>query len=140
MSNLKRYNIYVGSWQDDHQLEIEEEKDGEWVKFEEAVAAVKMYEITKEFRDLKLVDLYKQSGVEEVFKKIHDFIESKREEIVLAWWAEHGFAPGRAVLVHGFEDGESVCYIRKCTAEEERSAGLQPTTPAGVQETQLSKE
>ena len=76
-----------------------------------------LYEIFKEFKDYGVVDSFNTAGLKEAVDKIREFIESRKEEILLAWWAEHGFAPGKAVLVE--ERGpEFKIYIRECTAEE----------------------
>jgi len=74
----------------------------------------RMYEIVQDFRKAGITDIYKEKGFEECYRAITRFIDDKQSEIVLAWWAEHGFEPGNAVLVH---DGGEV-YIREATPEE----------------------
>lgn len=85
-----------------------------------------MAQFVKEFKARGLVDVYKNEGLQAACSSISEFISEKREEILLAWWAEHGFAPGRAVMISGYEDGHSVCGIRECTDAEQKTYGLEP--------------
>lgn len=74
-----------------------------------------MKDFVYQLKDLKLTELYKKYDIDKVKSSLLDFIESKKEEILLAWWAEYGFSPGRAALVHD----EGNIYIRQSTSEEE---------------------
>lgn len=48
--------------------------------------------------------------------KISEWIEQRRQDILIAWWAEYGFEPGRAVIVTDARDHTS--YVRRATDEE----------------------
>ena len=94
----------------------------------------KLYEINKEFKSYGIVDSFKTAGIKETVDKIREFVESRKEEILLAWWAEHGFAPGNAVLVE--ERGpEFKIYVRECTAEEGERAQTAANTARQAPET-----
>lgn len=80
-----------------------------------------IYELSKEFQS-GLVDLYKDSGFDALCREMSERIEKHKGAILAAWFAEHGFAPGKAVLVEERSGTEFRTYIRECTAEEAERA------------------
>jgi hypothetical protein len=76
----------------------------------------KMKDYVEDFKGLKLVDMYKNGddGLQKVHKTIMEFIHEKKIELLLAWWAENGFAPHETVLC----DFRSGSIFRKATPEE----------------------
>jgi hypothetical protein len=77
-----------------------------------------MAELAEEFQSAGFVDIYKTCGIKEAINKIGEFIELKKTEILLAWWAEHGFAAGNAALVYS---GTGEMYIRESTPCERQA-------------------
>jgi hypothetical protein len=70
-----------------------------------------------------LVDIHKAHGFYELCAEMEKRYMQLRDEILTAWFAEHGFAPGKAVLV---EDRSKLdagrFFIREATEEELQSA------------------
>jgi hypothetical protein len=83
-----------------------------------------LLEITKEFQR-ECSPLKHRLNFSEICAKIHEFVGVRRDAILLAWFAEYGFNPGKAVLVEEREHPFKT-YIRECTAEE----GERATTAA----------
>ena len=82
-----------------------------------------MDELLNDFRSQKFTfDTSTAEKMEECRKKIAQWISSHREKLLLAWWAEHGFGVGSAVLVEERNGGDVSTYIRECTAEEKERA------------------
>lgn len=68
--------------------------------------------------DIKLTDQH-YSLQKEATKQMREFIESKKTEMLLAWWSEYGFNPGETILVLGHNDeGQYFTGLRKQTPEE----------------------
>jgi len=65
-----------------------------------------------------LADIAKSSGISAMVSEIHKRIEEKKEELLMAWYAEHGFAPGNAVLVCETTFNGPKFYIREATKDE----------------------
>lgn len=55
---------------------------------------------------------------DKLVKEITEWIELNREALLLAWFAQYGFEPGKAVLVESHENGRTNLYIREATEEE----------------------
>lgn len=72
-----------------------------------------MSDLVYEMRDSIKESKYYENELEKIRHQIIKFIELKKDEIILAWWAEHGFSPEEAELVHYYEDNKFCCYIRK---------------------------
>jgi hypothetical protein len=59
-----------------------------------------MDELQKIFRsEVKFNDLNESGLFNRICGDIQRFTEKYKEQLLLAWFAEHGFAPGRAVIV-----------------------------------------
>jgi len=76
-----------------------------------------MFEISKSFES-GLIDLYKKSGLKILCEEMARRIEEKRSQILIAWYAEHDFEPGKAVIVKKYTSDGFEIYIREATAEE----------------------
>ncbi len=78
-----------------------------------------MRELSSEVTD-GLVDLYNNTkNVQEICNELSRRIEEKKEEVLIAWYAEHGFAPGKAAVVYTYDNGMPTIFIREQTPEEE---------------------
>lgn len=80
-----------------------------------------IYKLSKDFQS-GLVDLYKSSGFDALCREMSERIEKHKGVILTTWFAQHGFAPGKAVLVEERLGLEFRTYIRECTAEEAERA------------------
>jgi hypothetical protein len=80
-----------------------------------------IYELSKEFSE-GLVPLYERNGLKELCREMRDRFNKMKDSILVAWFAEHGFAPGKAVLVEECNGTEYKVYIRESTAEETERA------------------
>ena len=80
-----------------------------------------VYELSKELQE-SLVDLYKESGFDALCREITNRVAQMKSEILTAWFAEHGFEPGKAVLVEEHTASGWKIYIRESTAEEAERA------------------
>lgn len=88
-----------------------------------------MYDLSREFGD-GLIDLHKDFGFDVLCREMADRMARMKDEILVAWFAEHGFAPGKAVLVHDCTGGMVRHYIREHTAEEAERAKLVEPVPS----------
>ena len=80
-----------------------------------------MYDLSREVQ-AGLLDIYKGYGFDALCRELSDRFARMKDEILVAWFAEHGFAPGKAVLVEDRSEGMVRHYIRECTAEEAERA------------------
>ena len=76
-----------------------------------------VYELSKELQ-AGMVELYKLSGFDSLCRELSERICRMKDEVLVAWFAEHGFAPGKAVIVEDHSEGLVRYYIRESTAEE----------------------
>lgn len=76
-----------------------------------------MYDLSRELGK-GLFDLNRDYGFDVLCREMADRMARMKDEILVAWFAEHGFAPGKAVLVHDCTGGMVRYYIREFTAEE----------------------
>ena len=74
-------------------------------------------------------DLYRDSGSDALCRELTKRVGELKSEILTAWFAEHGFAPGKAVLVEERGEGSFRTYIREITAEEEERARASANRP-----------
>lgn len=77
-------------------------------------------DLSKEFKDQVNLNDDWRSDIRELTKKISSFIDEKKIELLLAWWAQYGFHPGEAVMVIDHKSAWSGEFIsvRKATPEE----------------------
>jgi|WetSurSiteA1Bulk_404760.scaffolds.fasta_scaffold09962_5 hypothetical protein len=90
-----------------------------------------MYELSKELQ-VGLFDLHKDSGFDALCREITKRVADMKSEVLTAWFAEHGFEPGKAVLVEERTESGWKVYIRESTAEEAeraRTATNKASTP-----------
>lgn len=73
-------------------------------------------EMTKKFRE----ELPKPYDLSKITAQIGDWLCLNQEALLLAWFAQYGFEPGKAVLCHGFdlEMNSTTFYIREATEKE----------------------
>jgi hypothetical protein len=76
-----------------------------------------MQELAKEYFN-NSVEVFKTSGYGALHKELLGRMYLMRDEILVAWWAEHGYAPGKAVAVQEFINGSINNFIREATEEE----------------------
>lgn len=80
-----------------------------------------VYELSKELQ-AGLADLHKNSGFDALCREITNRVANMKSEVLTAWVAEHGFEPGKAVLVEERTESGWKVYIRERTAEEAERA------------------
>jgi predicted RNA-binding Zn-ribbon protein involved in translation (DUF1610 family) len=80
-----------------------------------------VYELSKELQ-AGLFDLHKDSGFDALCREITKRVANIKSEVLTAWFAEHGFGPGKAVLVEERTESGWKVYIRESTAEETERA------------------
>jgi hypothetical protein len=85
-----------------------------------------LFNLAKKFKvdikkpDMKAYELNKEEVFGRLVQEISDWVSTHREALLLAWFAQYGFEPGKAVLVESHENGETNLYIREATEEEKR--------------------
>ena len=79
-----------------------------------------LFSLAKNFKDAMPKPPYDTVKFESITKEIGEWIAANEEVLLLAWFAQYGFEPGKAVLVRGFnlETGQFELYIREATPEE----------------------
>lgn len=90
-----------------------------------------VYGLSKELQ-AGLLDLHKDSGFDALCREITKRVANMKSEVLTAWFAEHGFEPGKAVLVEERTESGWKVYIRESTAEEAeraRTATNKASTP-----------
>jgi len=80
-----------------------------------------VYELSKEL-NAGLIDLYKDAGFDALCQELTQRVANMKAEILTAWFAEHGFEPGKAVIVEEHTMSGHKIYIRERTAEEAERA------------------
>lgn len=77
--------------------------------------SVNLYGLGKKFRE----DIKPPFDLSSVVAQLNEWIEIHRDVLLLAWFAQYGFEPGKAVLVHQASLDGSRVYIREATVEEQ---------------------
>lgn len=80
-----------------------------------------LYDLAKKFQ----TDIKPPFDMSTVVKELGDWIQSHRDVLLLAWFAQYGFEPGKAILVHQCGIGENKFYIREATPKEQEEARIQ---------------
>jgi hypothetical protein len=78
-----------------------------------------MDDLLKEFNGEMRAGIFVEEGkYQDAYSAISQWIASHREKLILAWWAENGFAPWETVLVELRTPRETKYLLRKSTPEE----------------------
>lgn len=80
-----------------------------------------LYNLTKKFQQ----DIAPPFDLSMVVEQLGIWIQTHRDALLLAWFAQYGFEPGKAVLVHQNTIGESRFFIREATPKEQEDARMQ---------------
>jgi wobble nucleotide-excising tRNase len=56
--------------------------------------------------------------MDSIVSELADWISLNQDALLLAWFAEYGFSPGKAILVHSHDMEGSKYFIREMTPEE----------------------
>ena len=76
-----------------------------------------MYTLSKDInKDIQ--NLYKTSDLEDALKQITELFNQKKDEILVAWAAEHGFEPNKAILIEERTETGYKVYVREMTDVE----------------------
>ena len=73
-----------------------------------------MHQLSQEF-GVGALDIFEKGGLLSLTKELSGRMSRLKDEILLAWFAEHGFAPGKAEIVEDHSDGTIRFYIREQT-------------------------
>jgi hypothetical protein len=76
-----------------------------------------VYGLSKEFQS-GLANLYKESGYDALCQEMTNRVANMKSELLIAWFAEHGFLPGKAILVEERTENGWKIYIREKTIED----------------------
>ena len=71
-----------------------------------------MYDLSKEIQD-GIVETYNKHGLDAICNELSDRFTRMKDEILVAWFAEHGFAPGKAEFVEDRTGGTVRYYVRE---------------------------
>ena len=67
-----------------------------------------------------LINIYKEFGFDAICKELSQRISDLKKQILTAWFAEHDFEPGKAVLVQEDTTNGFNVYIRESTKDERK--------------------
>lgn len=64
-------------------------------------------------------------NLQKVVAEIGEWIRLNQEALLLAWFAQYGFEPGKAVLVHRYDSEGTYFYIREANEQEKADMQMQ---------------
>lgn len=74
-------------------------------------------EFTKEISK-GIFSIYSDLGYDAMIRELHKRFYELKDGILIAWFAEYGFEPGKAVLVEDHSTGAIKYYVREATPKE----------------------
>lgn len=80
-----------------------------------------LFDLAKKFQ----TDIRPPYDMSSIIKELGDWIQTHRDALLLAWFAQYGFEPGKAVLIHQNGIGENKFFIREATPKEMEEARIQ---------------